>query len=117
MVICFEKLVSIEVFMVGDLDSTLIYRPSFSHQEKHQPSGPGCEALCMFLDSCTYVYAVPGFSYPRSVSPETLKEITASKVPIHGDCVEQKQVGANAHAGVADVKTLHRIICLVPNFL
>ena len=33
MEISFEKLVSLGVLMVGELDSTLIFRPGFSHQE------------------------------------------------------------------------------------
>ena len=39
MVICFEKLVIIEVLMVGELDSMLICRPGFSHQESTNHRG------------------------------------------------------------------------------
>ena len=65
----------------------------------------------MFPDSCTSEYVVPTFSYPRSVSPETIEEITVSKFPVHGDLVQQQLVGANAHTGVAGVQTLHHLVC------
>ena len=65
----------------------------------------------MFMDSCTSSFAVPRFSCPRCVSLETIEEIMASKVSIHGDHVQRQPVGANAHAGVVGVQTLHCLIC------
>ena len=56
--------------------------PWFFILGKHQPSGAGCEALWMFPNSYTCGCAVPGFSYPSSVSAKTLEEIMTSKVPV-----------------------------------
>ena len=39
MAICFENLVRPKVLMVGEIDSMLIYRPSFSHQESANHRG------------------------------------------------------------------------------
>ena len=111
MEICFENLVNIEVLMVGELDSTLICRLVFSHQELCQPSRPGCEALWMFPDSYTSGCEVPRVSYPGSVSPETLEEIMTSKVPVHGDHVQWQPVGVNSCAGVEGVQTLNCLVC------
>ena len=43
-------------------------------------------------------------------SPETIEEITNSKVPVHDDHVQQQLVGANDRAGVVGVQSLHRLI-------
>ena len=39
MAICFEKLASLGVLMVGELDSMLICHPGFSHQESANHQG------------------------------------------------------------------------------
>ena len=85
--------------------------PWFFIPGKIQPSGHRCEALWMFLDSCTSGCIVHGFSCPRSVSSETLEEIKASKVLVHGDRVQWQTIGANARARVAGVRSIHHLIC------
>ena len=70
MTICFEKLVSLGVLMVGELDSTLIYRPSFSHQESTNHQGLDvnhfeCFQIVVPLSAWFLGFLVPGVSPQR----------------------------------------------------
>ena len=68
----------------------------------------------MFMDSYTSSCVVPRFSCPGSVSLKTIKEVTASKVPLHGGHVQRQLVRANARTGVAGVRSLHHLVCNSP---
>ena len=67
MAIYFEKLVSLGVLMVGELDSTLICHLGFSHQEITNHQGLDVKNLGNFSDSCTSCCVLPRFSCPGKV--------------------------------------------------
>ena len=67
MAICFEKLVSLRVLMVGELDYTLICHPGFSHQESANHRGLDVkhfECFQIVVPSATWClgFLVPGVS-------------------------------------------------------
>ena len=82
MAICFEKLASLGVLMVGELDSTLICHPGFSCQESANHQGLDVKHFECFRIDVPSATRCLGFPVPGPVSPEILEEIVASKVPV-----------------------------------
>ena len=78
MVIWFEKLVSLGVLMVGELDSMLIYCPSFSYQESANHRGLDVKHFECFRIAVPLAALCLGFPVP-GVSPE--KPSKKSRVP------------------------------------
>ena len=68
MEICFEKLVSLRVLMVGEIDPMLIYRPGFSHPERANHRGLDAKHFECFWIDVPLATRCLGFPIPR-VSP------------------------------------------------